>query len=754
MAIWLVSPALEGQSAASDEQAAIEVTLQCVAPFEGTLQGGIRFEPMTGRDRTPIDVSVEPASHSSQPITITAVLPPHQTWRVRTGLSGAWGADSTLKTGGAGSTTAATIQIWPAGLISGRFLPADRATPLPTSMSVELSAPTAKAALRKALGRARACPIRDDGRWQCRVPAGRFDLVLRPDAHVPLYHWAFDVGHGKQRDIGETRLKRGASLTGWVEAASGLPIPADARVYAEPMVAGGRSISNIRLATPAADSLLDERGFFQLAGIEPGFYRIAVDAKGFAESSVFPLEVLADHETALREPIVLQLPMDISLAVQPAQPPSGGTWRVEIMRMSDATGAYHPDHVFRGATDEAGNLAIFDQTPGRFTISISDENNQRWASRFAEPIEGVGVVPVEIEVDWVGVSGLVSLGDTPVVGEVVFGGAFGAERVLLATDEDGRYEGVIPYAGTWRVQVRSQKNDLDAETTVLVDADTEGVAEVDIEMPDTHIWGQVVDPNGKPVPRTSVGIAGVDSRDQQLTDEQGQFSFRAHDGLVRLIADTDDGQQASMPYETTLSDGMAIGPIELRLEALRTVSGVVRSTVAGPLGGAVVHARQWPTANNVPRARTERDGTFTFHVTNDTETLDVMVAAPGHALEVHRVDGQGALLDLDVSPGGGVLVLPAVRNRALDVQTAVVQNDIPLSIAHLLSWALRNGGTLDEAAGRMIVPNMAPGDYRLCEGPLGMANTEAFFEAADCVAGMLQAGGTLELIMGDADAAR
>ncbi len=711
--------------------------------FDDAPTGAFRFEPLGREPFEPVDAALETDGDA---LIAVAALPSHTAWRVRAGIGDAWAADVTVKAGKAGTTTAVAVPIWPAGMISGRFVLADRRGAMPTTLALDLSPARDEGSLHKALGQASACPIRDDGQWRCRIPAGRFDVVVRPAGFVPLYRWDLDIVRANDVKLGTMTLEKGASVQGYIETTTGLVLPARTRVRAEPLAAPGGPTPGERLSKAASEARVDHNGFFQLTGVRRGTVRLVVESEGYATSSVFPLEILEGAETALREPIVLDLPLTVDLRVNPPTAPDGGPWVVRATRSSDYSASYNHEAAFEGPVDDVGRILALDQAPGRYLIEIMDQRGQSWATLFDHPVEGVGDVLVAVAIDLVVLSGIVTLGEEPVAGKVFFGGRYGEQSVMLVADEDGTFEGVIPRDGIWLVEVKSADGALDAKTHVELSANRDGVAEVEIALPDTHVFGVVVDSEGRPVQHAQVSIISREGGDTRDTDHEGRYSFRSHVGRIGLSAK--HVEQVAEPALLDLADGVELGPITLRLGEMRAITGSVVGA-NGPVAGAYVSATTvLPSRASGGEARTGLDGAFEFSVPHSASALEILVAAPGHALEAFVMDARGASLDIVVSPSGGSVILRTETDPTLYGLALLFQNNVHIMSQTLYMWALGNGGSISSDGALIEAHNLAPGSYRYCLGERTVLyDVNAWQAASTCTSGRLSPGGTLELVL-------
>jgi hypothetical protein len=102
--------------------------------------------------------------------------------------------------------------------------------------------------------------------------------------------------------------------------------------------------------------------------------------------------------------------------------------------------------------------------------------------------------------------------------------------------------------------------------------------------------------------------------------------------------------------------------------------------------------------------------------------------------------------------GGTVEILFPEESEAAQKQSPSLwtfQNGLPLSPQALGEWVRRHGQSTDPQARKSVIPEMAPGEYRVCIVaqsvlvPWELSGWTA--PLAKCAAGQLEAGGTLRL---------
>lgn len=436
-------------------------------------------------------------------------LPEAGLWRLCLQAEGLWAACRTLEAKGDGDLLIpVTFTTWPEASLAGR-LHLEGEEELPEALEVSIGpspGPGPASALEETTLR---CPLGEEGRFECSIPATSFFAAVRQSGFVTRYFWDLEPSAGEQIDLGLVRLLPGASLVGTVDLAT------------EGLEAGGiavRLVPAVGPGTPAAIAGRVEKtarsakatsaGFFQFTDVEPGTYMVAASHPSFATSSVGPVEVFPGKETALRAPIRLLPPIQLDLLIAPPTALGGRPWRVEVFRARDWSAG--SDRVFRGEAESSGSVRVPDQSPGLFSITISDEFGNRFYNGDVRLEQGAsGFVPIDVPL--LRVAGTLHLGGEPAQGWVMFGGRHGAERSRMRADDEGRFEGLLPREGKWEVDVRVTEPPIETATQVEVVAGPDGTAEVDIDLDDTELHGSDRWPR-----RSGPGCVGQDQRVRRL----------------------------------------------------------------------------------------------------------------------------------------------------------------------------------------------------------------------------------------------
>lgn len=529
-------------------------------------------------------------------------------------------------------------------------------------------------------------------------------------------------------------------VVGRVELLTGGPLPKGCRVLLAPPTPAipDRVDTAKRLAELTVETLPNEQGFFQFAGVKPGTYAVRAEHKDFSPAEESPIVVRAGLDTELSSPLTLRPLALLTVQIDPPLDPFDRRWRLQLDREAssqDATRAGNADET--GVWRESGLL------PGRWHLRILGDRDGIWAD---QPIEIDGADQfTTVAVEVLAVEGRAFQGDEPFRGTLWFGGARGARRVRFDPDENGQFLGLLPEEGEWEVQAESPGAGLDRLTLEPVEVRRrpgQSKARVEIQVPDTRLEGRVVDEAGRGVAARLTLIA---ERRPSLasSEEDGRFLLRGLPaGVVSIQAETED--LASEPQQIPLGEGDSTPEVTIVVHGRTRIRGVVR-TAQGPLPGAEVYL--WPALEQggmvaMTRAVTNPDGSFEAAISGSARTVDTVVAALGYGLSLSRqsIPAEGPLL-LDLESGAGGIEIhfpPGEKN--------IPQNFVLIHRGAFVPAALlREWGTFDAAERRLVLPTAEPGDWTLCDR-FGPGRDTA--SSKGCVQGALFSGGRLALETG------
>jgi hypothetical protein len=484
-------------------------------------------------------------------------------WRLEAQADGYWSKERILVPKG---ETAVTLHLVPAGNLRGRIEVAASEKP-PQNLSLRFSlAPGGKDRERIPGETTVLCSVRESA-WTCEVPAARLDLRIKGEGFIPLHFWGVAVEPAKTRDLGLLRLRRGASVAGWVQSETGEPLLQAISVELKPESSGvpGSRGEYDRLRSLTLETRTNERGFFQLEGVQPGSYVVTASKEGFAPARRGNIVVREGLQAEILEPLQLAKPLELEVHLAPALDPFGQRWHLRLIQ-PDLPGELNED-TWNGTASAEGVWHLAGLAPGSYRLHVLGDSGTRWAAQEIrlEP----GRTSIDVEIPLVLVKGSVTLGDDPLSATLWFGGRSGSRRIRFQSDDDGKFEGFLPSEGVWPVDLASDEYDLRQTLDPVEVKVPEGktYAAVKVRIPDTRLAGEVVDETGRKAPRALVSLY-TKGNTQVYADEKGEFELRGVKPGPTAI-EAEDGPRTTGPVEIVVEENRETPRVRLsrRLES-------------------------------------------------------------------------------------------------------------------------------------------------------------------------------------------
>lgn len=678
-------------------------------------------------------------------------------WAFRVAAAGSWSERRTVSVGG--SPAVLHLRLFRSGSIQGRLaLPPNVAPPQTIQARFEALASRRSGGAR--LSASAVCPVKQS-RFVCELPAIAMDLALYVPWSPGHHLWGIDVPSGPARDVGTVAFRPTASVEGRVFLPSGNVAPRDCRVSLRTLD------GNLVLADSTARqgarrpvrATVNARGFYQFVDAAPGSYRVVAEHPAWARAEAI-IHVVRNAQT-VASPLVLKPPETLVAQLSPAVDPMGEPWLVQLTHRQPGLGVASPPSL--AAT--TGRWELQQVSPGPYWIDVSSADGSSWASQEVD-IPAPGVVDVSLEP--LRVTGIVRLGTSPLRGRVVFGGSTGAVRVSLDSDDEGKFDGVIPEKpwsrdGTWLIFVEADEPPVNRYLTgVRPIEESPGHATLDLTIPTTTLTGTIRDEQGRPPARAIVTAQTVDQPTHVTplySDSEGRFRCDGlPEGLTVLVANSPD--RATSVTRVRLKEGKA-SHVDLTAVPNVRIRGRVVTDQDEPVPGAVVRAYPvqqaglWPPST----ARSDVDGEFELSVAGGSDRIAVSVGAVGFALRTLVAPARsGTPLVLRIARHGGSLSL---RYRTADARPdstrlAFLSHHgwsglVPELLAEWARINAESGGEVssseDDGTVSVVVPQMEAGPYSLCRlslaDRLGSAGDDPPSER--CILGYLAPGGMMAL---------
>ena len=491
----------------------------------------------------------------------------------------------------------------------------------------------------------------------------------------------------------------------------------------------------------------DEKGFFQIAGVPPGQYELTAEQPGYAPARRRPIEVRPDLEAQVIDRLTLARPVTFEVALDPPVEPYGHPWRIVLARKAEASDP--PSDSYSGNASEEGIWRSPAIAPGSYEIRVLGDQKAVWHVELVDVQPGRSSMQIELPV--LRIKGTVTLGKEPLAATLWLSQKPG-QRLVFDSDDRGRFSGVLPGEGVWRPQIAADtlrlRLQLDPVEIKLAKGKT--VAEVEIHVPDTHLAGQVVDEDGRPVTgaRVSVTRVGTKGVDQFETDDKGEFSVRGLRAGPVLVDAMERDRRTPYTMATVPEEGDSPW-LRLVLRRLRSFEGRIVSANGG-VPGAMVQA--WSpfvaqgsaSTSNIDQAVSDAEGRFRVELPGDAALLNLLVLPPGFALRLLTLAWtSGQAIEIPVEPQGGTLVL----ELSAEGPAPLLVHGGTFTLPQMLSAWARMQGARSPDPRRLVVPNVEAGAYSLCRGAGVVSRLRNGGEppAAHCSTGVLAPNGDLLL---------
>jgi hypothetical protein len=710
----------------------ISIELSGSVPTGSPLTGMLRLAPKEPGRAQALEIPIQSPGEQS------VDLRPDVTWEARFEGKGLWGETLTISPPQTGPVR---LRVFPSGRIRGNLILPAGEKPL-SSLALRLQASfEAKA---ETLDATVACPI-EKGRITCEIPAGKLDLRLRAEGgFAPIYLWGAQILPGKETNLGDLKLRRGASVSGWVQTAEGRPPSSECRLKLTPAGAApeepkvGDQIEKVALeATP------NKKGFFQILGVSPGRYELIARQPGYAETRLSPIDVRPDLESQVIDRLVLGKPVTFDITLDPPVEPYGSPWRIELSRRADPSEP--PSSFVTGTASREGVWRTPGLSPGTYELLVLGDQKAVWYEEFLNVRSGQPALRIDLPV--LRVEGQILMGKEP-LSATLWLSQTGGRRLRFDSDDRGRFSGVLPGEGLWLPQIHSaaEKLRVSLEPVEIKPPQGKSLAKVEIYVPDTKLSGQVVDEAGQPVRSAQLLITHPEKRstDQLDTDEKGEFSVR---GLLpgSLMVKAVDGERQSDFVSTSLPKEGEAPWLRLVVHKLQTFEGRVVSSAGGVPGAMILASSPFNAQGAAHTAQTVSgaDGSFHVELPSGTTTLNLVVFPPGYAMRLMTAPvSPGQPVEISVESQGGTLTLEWAEGGP----NPLLVHGGSFAMPSMLKAWVRMQGSRSSGSGRLVLTNVEAGPYNLCVGAAIPRLTQGGEPpAASCIGGVLAPNGELVL---------
>lgn len=617
-----------------------------------------------------------------------ALGPAASQWRIHAVATGCWSAAVSAKA----DAEAVSIPLFPAAQIAATFVPprGDRA---PDAVKLRVSSPR----LNEFPEAAGEC-TRAKEQWLCQVPATEVDVRLAPPGFVPHYIWGLRPARGRTDDLGLIHLRRGASIVGRVSAASrddAGPITVALTPEAElnPQAAGLRTLY----------TKTNARGFFQFTGIDPGLWAVTATKSGWSPATT-TIAATEREEAVLSAPLVLEPLAELEIVLTPPRDVDGLDWNVSLERSSGSGNRLRV--AARPAADGMWKAENLER--GMYIVTVTSSAGTVVHQR--GDMVSHGMAPLQIAVETVTVRGTVTAGDDPVEARLEFRHDYG-KRASMRSAADGTFSGALPADAEprWNIKVTPTGSAASMFLNGVHVAPIDGVARIDIALPDGRLAGVVVDEAGQPQrARVRIRRHGRVIADAP-TASDGTFSVHGiAAGAVEIQAWTHNGGDSGfVAHEIKASDDE---PLTIVARQRLKVQAQVLAPGGRPYAGAIVRVLR--SGRMIVDEATSPAGRFPVHAPAQDTIAHAIVIAPGYGatMRIVPLTGDEDSRRITLTPLFGQVWVPA-GERPSDWPLIAPLGMPPVN---LYSWLepFPSPASRPVRGGRIV--NLESGTYRFC----------------------------------------
>jgi uncharacterized GH25 family protein len=541
-------------------------------------------------------------------------------------------------------------------------------------------------ALPKA-GSAVAARADRQGRFRSQLHPGSWDLLARAPGLVATVVRGIVVGPGREpMDLGKVVLRRGATLDGQVVDPQGKPL-ADCQVRI--FLSGGMTLARF-FAAGAQEESLETRtgadGGFTLAGLPEGRpVTVQVSGKGYSSATLPGIQVPPEPP--------LRVTLSPSSRISGRIVDESGTPVTRAQVLAVAEGGGPGGGGAAGPLDANGGFVIENVSPGRFTLAVAVPGFLPAQRRGIEVAAGKDVSGLEVVVQkGATVEGRVTTADgrplagthlrvmpTADPGGPVLAGLGLSEAVA---DGDGAYQLPGVAEGTRSILAEERDHPRAVQTLTI----HPGSNHLDFQLADgREVSGQVVDPQGQPVPGAEVSLSSPAGgwHGAATTGPDGGFRLTAvPDGAYRLLAEK-EGWAASRSAEEVRVAGGPVAGLVVRLDRGGAIVGRISGLGFEELSRVQISASS-PAGGQLGQA--DYQGSYR-----------IASLSPGDwIVEAQLPEGRRAVGRVRLAPGQTQASLDLEFGGGLTLSGVILQGQHPVAGA-MVTVQASNGGLLHGA---------------------------------------------------------
>lgn len=460
------------------------------------------------------------------------------------------------------------------------------------------------------------------GRFGLDLPRETIDLRSTAPGWTPHYWWSLDC-HRDRVELGALGLRPGSSVSGLVVDSQTARPERGVRATLE-LKTDLDPAQRARLRAASLQSVSDARGFFQIAGVEPGQYQLELRRGKEPETFVDTVEVQPDTEVYLGR-IPCRKPVSVAFEVRPPRDARDEPWEIAVVPLTEHTPL--KSDVRRLKADRDGRAGVKRLNPDTYEVLVIDSNQSRL---LRTQVELQADTQLTLDVPIVAVEGRVLLGASPLSASVALHDTKGprGDPAAFTSDVDGRFSGWMrrPNGSVIVASINAAQPPVDRNVWMHDVREDAGKLHVEIQLEDFTIRGRVVDETGRPLSaRVDALTVGLREQSSAPSDDDGRFSLRGLAAGRYQVAAYRPDRPEMRPQEVELSEGTPSREIVLVMNQGRVLHGRLLSAEGQPVPGAGVELSVLGQALPERYAATDLDGSFRVTVPEEAASAHVQV---------------------------------------------------------------------------------------------------------------------------------
>lgn len=536
---------------------------------------------------------------------------------------------------------------------------------------------------------------RAEDRWQCSVPAAELDVRVSARGFAPQYLWGIHPSRGRTLDAGTLQLRRGGTLVGRVTvSARNAPAPVEVTLAPERYGTSPRDLRKVMTVRP------NDRGFFHFPAVEPGEWTVVATSRGWSPART-TVKIEDSSETALPRPLILEPLATLEMNIEPARDPGGTDWNVRLEQMPE----WGQRMRVAERPSSGGSWTAAGLEAGMYLITITAADGA--VVHQGGQVISHGMPPLPIRIGVTAVRGTVRLGGDPIEARLAFLQA-GGRKAELRSAADGTFSGYLPGEArfAWSVKVTPAGTTAAVQVRNVSVVPVDGVARVDLDLPDGRIAGTVVDQTGQPV-RATLRVRGEAVSVDASTASDGTFTVRGLPlGKVELQAWNKTGDSGFVEHTVRGEDD---DPITIVTPPRLRVYATVVTPAGQPYAGALVRVLR--SGRSIVEEVTGPSGRFPIQSPAQDTTAYVVVLAPGYGttMQVVSLTGDDRDRRIVLPAASGTVMVPAIDPAKWPY---IGREGMPP--LDLYNWIEPPPGSSRRRVNGGRILDLEPGPYRFC----------------------------------------